>query len=557
MPFRFVIQVIVILLLCGNSIHAKVDKSNLLNQFEKTETNITFQKSESFGEVKFFNGIDSNFELINKDTISGQFTFCAWIKPEDLLKKNMAIVGIPNIFWFRTTTTRELQFTQPSIVDNNTEGLLLSNKNWVFASLVIDFPDVKIYLNGKLSAQFKWKGKNHKWTNNIFIGKNHWQEFFHGSMHDIVLYEYAATQNQITELYRKTVKSISLTDGIVFYHPLDNKNKFYNQGNLSESKNVTFPNDSLRGKVAHFPGKDGYLDFGILPIDNAVTISTWIKPSVFNRDYGAIAAFGHAFAFRLTTGGALLFTIPQMADIPDSSAKLELNKWQHIAVTFKEGLGVSFFLNGEKKSFNSQSEFQNVIKELKVGTNLWNDFFNGQLDDLIIWDRILSDSEVKEVYNAPANYWHPVLKQSKRPATFHYIFFVVLAFLPVFGFILLKRKSSSAKAEINRSNPFLEKVNLVVDQNLSDSEFTVDRFAQELFVSKTKLYNELKKFTGKSPKEYIREQRLVKAAMLLKETDKPIADISFETGFESRAYFNKCFKERYKATPTSYRNIQT
>ncbi len=548
-------SLLVILFFWSSIAHANNHPENLIDQSEKTETNILQIKSKSFFDVSYFNGFDSNIELKSKNLISGQLTFCAWIKPEDLLKKNMAIVGIPGAFWFRTTTTRELQFTQPSVVDNNTNGLLLSNQNWVFVSLVIDFSDVKIYLNGQLSDQFEWQGQNQKWGNNIFIGKDNWQEYFHGSMHNITIYKQAASQNQIIELYQKTVSNIPLTDGIVFYHPLDNKNKFYSQGDLSESQNVTFPSDSTRGKVAHFTGNDCYLDFGTLPIDNAVTISAWVKPEVFNRDYGAIASFGHAFAFRLTTGGLLLFTIPQMADISDNTAQLILNQWQHIAVKFKEGLGTTFYINGKKVKSFEEVDYQNAVKELKIGTNLWNDFFKGEMDDIIIWNRILSDEEIGNVYTTDKEYWKPILKDKQSPRK---ITFVAIILLLIIGSIILiflkKRLSSKGNMGIStKMNPFLEKVNLIVEKNLADSEFSVERFAQEVYVSKTKLYNELKSITGKSPKEYIRKQRLLKAAQLLKETDKPIAEISFETGFESRAYFNKCFKKHFNSTPTSYR----
>lgn len=550
------IKYLLILFFFGSSTtHANNHSENLIDRSEKTETNILQIKSKSFSSVSYFNGFDSNIELKSRDTISGQLTFCAWIKPADLLKKNMAIVGIPNIFWFRTTTSRELQFTQPSVVDNNTNGLLLSNQNWVFVSLVIDFSDVKIYLNGQLSDQFEWQGQNQKWGNNIFIGKDNWQEYFHGSMHNIAIYKHAASQNQIIELYQKTASNIPLTDGVVFYHPLNNKNKFYSQGDLSESQNVTFPTDSIRGKVAHFTGNDCYLDFGKFPIDNTVTISAWVKPEVFNRDYGAIASFGHAFAFRLTTGGLLLFTIPQMADISDNTAQLILNQWQHIAVKFKEGLGATFYINGKKVKSFEEIDYQNAVKELKIGTNLWNDFFKGEMDDVIIWNRTLTDAEIRKVYTTNEDYWKPILKKDQSSRKIMFITILLLLIIGFTFYIFLKKRLSSKghHEQALKINPFMEKVNTIVEKNLADSEFSVERFAQEVYVSKTKLYNELKSITGKSPKEYIRKQRLLKAAQLLKETDKPIAEISFETGFESRAYFNKCFKQRFKTTPTSYR----
>ena len=59
---------------------------------------------------------------------------------------------------------------------------------------------------------------------------------------------------------------------------------------------------------------------------------------------------------------------------------------------------------------------------------------------------------------------------------------------------------------------------------------------------------------NQSPVAYLIRYRLKQAAILLTSTEKKIAAIAEETGFESSTYFCRKFKELYCTTPTVYRN---
>ncbi|HRM89934.1 MAG TPA: helix-turn-helix transcriptional regulator, partial [Thomasclavelia ramosa] len=55
-------------------------------------------------------------------------------------------------------------------------------------------------------------------------------------------------------------------------------------------------------------------------------------------------------------------------------------------------------------------------------------------------------------------------------------------------------------------------------------------------------------------KQLIQEERLKAAANLLKTTSLPIVEIMQEVGYENITYFYKIFKEKFKITPSIYRN---
>jgi len=60
----------------------------------------------------------------------------------------------------------------------------------------------------------------------------------------------------------------------------------------------------------------------------------------------------------------------------------------------------------------------------------------------------------------------------------------------------------------------------------------------------------LKALTGKSPSLFLRSIRLVRAKKMIKENKSTISEISYLVGFNSPAYFTKCFKEEFGNSPS-------
>ncbi len=127
---------------------------------------------------------------------------------------------------------------------------------------------------------------------------------------------------------------------------------------------------------------------------------------------------------------------------------------------------------------------------------------------------------------------------------------------------LLQRKFSQHphhEADMLATNPMdkdlLDRAMLIIDRYYSDSEFSVDTFAREIGMSRTAFFNKWKNLTGETPKSFILNLRLRKAADMLRERhDLSIAEVSYANGFSSPRYFCKCFKDTYKIQPSAYRN---
>lgn len=99
---------------------------------------------------------------------------------------------------------------------------------------------------------------------------------------------------------------------------------------------------------------------------------------------------------------------------------------------------------------------------------------------------------------------------------------------------------------------FIEKMNLVLDRNIADPEFSVESFASLMNLGRTVFYKKVKGITGYTPNEYIRIVRMKKGAELLKNTDMTISEIAFKIGIADPFYFSKCFKSQFGVSPSLY-----
>ena len=99
---------------------------------------------------------------------------------------------------------------------------------------------------------------------------------------------------------------------------------------------------------------------------------------------------------------------------------------------------------------------------------------------------------------------------------------------------------------------FIEKVVALIEENMSDSDFNVEKLAGMLNVSRTLFYKKIKNITGFQPIELIRSLRLKKAALLLETGDYNITEVAYMLGYNDIRYFSTTFKKQYGKSPSIY-----
>jgi DNA-binding response OmpR family regulator len=99
---------------------------------------------------------------------------------------------------------------------------------------------------------------------------------------------------------------------------------------------------------------------------------------------------------------------------------------------------------------------------------------------------------------------------------------------------------------------FLRDLQAVIKKNMSDPEFNVEELSKKLYMGYTTLYRKIKALYGHTPTEFIRSCRLKRALQLLKSGYGSVTEVAFEVGFSSRAYFTKCFREKFHQLPSDF-----
>ncbi|MEZ4849023.1 MAG: ATP-binding protein [Bacteroidia bacterium] len=96
---------------------------------------------------------------------------------------------------------------------------------------------------------------------------------------------------------------------------------------------------------------------------------------------------------------------------------------------------------------------------------------------------------------------------------------------------------------------FLSRVITVIETYMADENFTIEDLSQEVGLSRSQLHRKLKGLVDQSPSVFLRTIRLKRAKQMLEEKAGTSSEISFLVGFNSPAYFTRCFREQFGVTP--------
>lgn len=96
---------------------------------------------------------------------------------------------------------------------------------------------------------------------------------------------------------------------------------------------------------------------------------------------------------------------------------------------------------------------------------------------------------------------------------------------------------------------FAAQLRKIIQDNLSDNEFNVERIGDEIGLSRVQLYRKVKALTGYSPVEIVRKARLTRARHLLQTTERTVSEVAYAVGFSTPSYFSKCYKDEFGENP--------
>lgn len=212
------------------------------------------------------------------------------------------------------------------------------------------------------------------------------------------------------------------TDGLVGHWKLDESapaatavdSVGSNDGTLT---NMAPASDWVAGKIGNaldFDGGNDYVDVGSpAALDDLpqLSVSAWINADSTASDGAVATKNSPGWVFWVGSGGYLEF----WANFSSGSANRWTGVglitsgagWQHVVVTYdgtSNGTGIKFYVDGSETSYNGSTNGTNprssdAADNLRIGSQQSGSRFDGQIDDVRIYDRVLSSAEISEIYN--------------------------------------------------------------------------------------------------------------------------------------------------------------
>jgi AraC-like DNA-binding protein len=99
---------------------------------------------------------------------------------------------------------------------------------------------------------------------------------------------------------------------------------------------------------------------------------------------------------------------------------------------------------------------------------------------------------------------------------------------------------------------FMKKAIEKIEENMSDPDLDIEKFASEVGISRMQLYRKLNSLTDMTVKEFIRDIRLKRAAQLLLQKKQNISEIAYAVGFRDLSHFRKCFRRKFGMSASEF-----
>ncbi|GIV28724.1 MAG: hypothetical protein KatS3mg027_2538 [Bacteroidia bacterium] len=412
--------------------------SDLANANHGTIYGATWKESNECikGKCLYFDGSGDYVTSINNIGITGNSprTVSIWFKQDISEEKNIFGFGgnaPAQLFDILLDNGSTLVGHFYSAGNDTTAGAPSYKQNeWNQAVLTYDGTKVDVYLNG-IYRNSKTIDLNTS-SSQVIIGGGKYAvyNYFQGYIDEVKVYNYARSADQIKNDYNKGLNIslgqsdpyASLSDGLVGWWKMDELSSATNFVDSSGNNNTltSFSNASTTagkyGNSGIFDGVDDYMyisndsDFRIW---GPISIALWVKPENITTEWTRFVDKNYSSGYSFTTGSSGSYDDLSFwhnnQEIIDTGPVLKLNQWQHVAVTY-DGKIAKIFLNGElvdSKPYNGVAS-GNTSALYIGGTPTYPRDLDGQLDDVRIYNRGLSDDEIRRLYEwapGPVAYW--------------------------------------------------------------------------------------------------------------------------------------------------------
>jgi hypothetical protein len=359
---------------------------------------------------------------------------------------NCCSPNVPYGFYITYQVTQAPQnYKMPGCQFANSGNYSFSNSNniisintWQHLMYTFSNDTLNIYQNSILmhTEYFPSSNRSANTSDLLFgsVNRNVGAEWLNGLLDDIGIWNRALTQQEITNLYTSSTPSpcnplaANLTNGLVGYWPFcGNANDESGNGNNGTVNGVTLTTDRFGNVDAaySFDGNGDYIRISHsneLRLSGNFSISAWVSPSNLNTFNSILSKASNDQSFvsgwvwgysnftqpaKLHFQGSPLFTNVSISNLGNS---LSLNSWKNVIVTYDSTTSIlKYYLDNIKiDSFLIGYDFTNSLLDLFIGNHFQNNdpslqvqtngSFLGQIDDICIWNRALTQNEITQLY---------------------------------------------------------------------------------------------------------------------------------------------------------------
>jgi hypothetical protein len=297
-----------------------------------------------------------------------------------------------------TFTTTENTFDSDISITLNT---------WYHIVRVWDGTTCSIYINNVLHGSMAMTGNMRTGSAPVEIGGSN-SQYFQGKLDDIRIYNRALTSSEIAALYNEN----SLSSGIIAYFPFNgNANDASGNGNNGTVTGATLSPDrfSNSNSAYSFNGVNNHItvanNSSLAP--NALSISFWVNATQFCPSGSTLCDLiskdinptSRQWTSQLLQNGKIrTATFTAKENTFDSDIPITLNTWYHI-VRVWDGMTCSIYINNVLHgSMATSGNLRAGSAPVEIGGSN-SQYFQGKLDDIRIYNRALTSSEIAALYS--------------------------------------------------------------------------------------------------------------------------------------------------------------
>jgi hypothetical protein len=423
----------------GNGNHGIVDKATLTSD-KNNKPNSAYQFYKSGSKIAI-----PDAKILNNPFVSISF----WLKTQDTLLQsyiyksqegtaNHEEYGIVSNFTRENTLEFSIKNGSNCIPSSgwkrNIKDIVVFDGNWHHITATYDGIFSRMYVDTVLVSEIQdaFFPIDSCPGGEILFGKG-WNNDanYDGVLDDIAIWNRAISPAEVKTMYmlNRPKKSLGLpTDGLIGFWPFNgNAQDQSSLANHGEVNGATLTTDRCdkRNSAYEFNGIDNFIevkDSESLSNMNSITMSAWIfldndsKPfqGILTKWWQGVNCTDNSDNYCMAINnvpqtnneakfvcGTNNYTNYQL----QSTVKVNTGNWMHLSFVHDKTVGGKLFINGVfAGSTDIPGEICKSTNPLLIGADnnrgtYWR-FFDGKIDDLAIWNRALSDSEIIEVYNA-------------------------------------------------------------------------------------------------------------------------------------------------------------